>query len=107
MLKKLTVGNILIGADVILVTATGFLFRFIPPEVPLYYSQPWGDKQLADNWQLLVLPVLMHIFVGINTLMKKRIFKTEAFASSILYIVNITTIVVFSLVYIKILFLIT
>lgn len=28
----------------------------IPPQVPLYYSLPWGDKQLASPVELTLLP---------------------------------------------------
>lgn len=30
----------------------------IPPEVPLYFSRPWGESQLAPSESLILLPTL-------------------------------------------------
>jgi len=30
----------------------------IPPQIPLYYSLPWGDQQLASPVELTLLPTL-------------------------------------------------
>lgn len=29
----------------------------LPPEIPLYYSKPWGEEQLAHPLSLFILPV--------------------------------------------------
>jgi hypothetical protein len=33
-----------------------FYFQKLPPLVPLYYSRPWGEEQLAPKIMLLLLP---------------------------------------------------
>ena len=35
-----------------------FLWPSLPPEVPLFYSKPWGDGQLASSY-LLGLPIVL------------------------------------------------
>lgn len=41
-------------------------WRTLPPQVPLWYSKPWGDERLASPW-LLFLPLLSSVIVyGIN-----------------------------------------
>lgn len=30
----------------------------LPPQVPLYYSLPWGESQLAAPWEVAILPTL-------------------------------------------------
>ena len=41
-------------------------WRKLPPEVPLFYSQPWGKEQLASPWMLLILPGLTLVVFLIN-----------------------------------------
>lgn len=37
-----------------------------PPELPIFYSQPWGEKILAQPLFLLVLPLTVLVFVILN-----------------------------------------
>ena len=39
-------------------------FNDLPPQVPLYYSEPWGENQLASAGQLFLLPSIA-IVVGL------------------------------------------
>lgn len=41
-------------------------FRRLPPQVPLYYSQPWGLSQLASAGELFYLPILSVIILLLN-----------------------------------------
>ncbi len=38
------------------VTAISFYLPQLPPQVPLYYSRPWGEAQLATPYSLFILP---------------------------------------------------
>lgn len=62
----------------------------LPPEIPLFYSLPWGQDQLAQNWQILLLPLgslaiifintfLSLFFVGKETLMVRILIGTSTF----------------------------
>lgn len=48
-------------------------YPYLPPEVPLWYSLPWGAKQLATPFQLSLLPVLSLLLLFLN------LFLTEIF----------------------------
>lgn len=37
-------------------TAISFYLPQLPPELPLYYSRPWGQAQLASPYSLFILP---------------------------------------------------
>lgn len=40
-------------------------FNSLPPELPLFYSRPWGQPQLASPKQLLLLPFFsMAVFLA-------------------------------------------
>ena len=45
----------------LLITDAGVLifhWSKLPPEVPLYYSLPWGEQRLVSAYGLLILPIL-------------------------------------------------
>ena len=52
----------IVGGTVI----AGF-WKTLPPQVPLWYSKPWGDERLASPW-FLFLPLLSSIIVYIVNL---------------------------------------
>lgn len=51
-----------------------FLYRQLPPEIPLYYSRPWGTDQITSPMYLLLLPlgslfwyILTNIIIAFQT----------------------------------------
>lgn len=56
-----------------------FRFSLLPPEVPLWYTLPWGRSQLAPPIYLWLIPIsLLTIFV-FNLFLTGFIFKNEKF----------------------------
>ena len=52
----------------------GFFFIFyhqLPPQVPLFYSRPWGERQLVSPFTLLFLPFLSLVMLIINILISR------------------------------------
>lgn len=49
-----------------------FFWPSLPPEVPLFYSKPWGDNQLVPSY-LLGLPIILSALV---------LFANSAFAQA-------------------------
>ena len=33
-------------------------WRYLPPQLPLFYSRPWGEEQLTSPVEMLILPGL-------------------------------------------------
>ena len=62
-----------------------FKFREIPPEVPLFYSLPWGEKQLANKFFLFLLPLFSIITLLVNRYLAMKI-KEEILISRLLII---------------------
>ncbi len=54
----------------------GITFKRLPPLVPLYYSLPWGEDQLAKKLELFFIPfsavVIFLLNVVISLLFLKR-----------------------------------
>ena len=51
-------------------------WRKLPPEVPLFYSRPWGKEQLANPWFLFLIPGLTLVIFLINFSFL-RVFKKQ------------------------------
>lgn len=60
---------LIIGQLILLV----LFWQKLPPQLPLFYSRPWGEKQLVQAWRLGILPGLSLIVILINLLTAKII----------------------------------
>ena len=86
-----------------------FLWRFstLPPQIPLFYSKIVGEEQLGDTWMIFILLILANVFYFLNNYIVKRFFFQNEFVKTILKFLNIFILVGFSLIFIKIIFLIS
>lgn len=53
----------------------GIFFLSLPIKVPLFYSRPWGEEQLANKELLFLIPGLTLIFSLLNFLLTKTFLK--------------------------------
>jgi len=102
-MKKATIAFLLVQISLIL-----FFWSKLPPEVPLFYSRPWGKEQLVNPWFLFLLPGLTLVIFLFNfaflTLVKTRldekdrnlltkIIETANFAFSLFCLITLTKII--------------
>jgi hypothetical protein len=64
-------------------------FNSLPPQVPLYYSLPWGESQLAQASLLFILPTISLIILLINHLFAISLTKTSLLLSRILLAISL------------------
>jgi hypothetical protein len=64
-------------------------FNALPPQVPLYYSLPWGESQLTQAPMLFILPTISLILLLINHLFAISLVKTSLLLSRILISVSL------------------
>jgi len=62
-----TVININITALIIMIIFLIWKWSKIPAYIPLWFSKPWGQEQLAPSWWLIFLPVASIIIFFINS----------------------------------------
>lgn len=55
---------ILIGGQVAILSLT---WRLIPPQIPIFYSRPWGEEQISSKISLLILPLLSAAVLFVNS----------------------------------------
>ncbi|MFA6080952.1 MAG: hypothetical protein WC741_00915 [Patescibacteria group bacterium] len=96
--------KLLLGADALMIVT--FLLRFprLPPQIPLFYSQFWGESQLADLLMIFILPIFMNLLYFINKKIFIKFYSTNELVKNIFYYFNFFLIVSFTLIFIKIIF---
>ena len=99
--------KILFIADLILILFFVLRFSSLPPQIPLFYSLPWGEDQLVDNWMILILPVTMNFLFFINYFFYSKYFQGNIFIKKIVDYLSLFTIISLSFIFIKIVLLVT
>ncbi len=78
ILRSLLISIIAIAVQIIIII---IFFSQLPPKVPLYYSRPWGQQQLADTIYLFLLPGLSLAVFILNSLIAALFVDHEDFYS--------------------------
>jgi hypothetical protein len=78
----------------------------LPPEVPLFYSRPWGERQLASPFLLFLLPVVSILVLFVNSLLATTVFKKEPLVSRLMLIFSTVISFLCLVTFIKISFLV-
>ena len=97
----------LIGSNVIMIGLFVLRFSTLPPQIPLFYSKPWGEDQLADSWMIFLLPIILDLLFVLNNFIYKKFFPENAFVKKVMNFLNGFLIISITLIFIKIIFLIT
>lgn len=63
-----------------------FSWSFLPPQVPFFYSLPWGEEQLVRPAMLFLLPGLGLVIFFINSSISAFLPKEEKLMKQILMI---------------------
>lgn len=68
----------------------GFVRESLPPQVPLYYSLPWGAERLAPPEFLLILPTSTLAITVVNGILALWWYFSEKFVSRLLVLASCT-----------------
>jgi hypothetical protein len=82
-------------------------FTVLPPQVPLYYSLPWGEAQLASHSSLFLLPTISIVVLFIDNLFAVSFFKNLSLLSRLSVITSLIISLFFTITLFKIVFLIS
>jgi hypothetical protein len=67
----------------------GVFYRNIPPEVPLFFSKPWGEDQLQDKWFLFVLMGSVTVAYILNVRFASMSFKNDKLLANIFLVAQL------------------
>ncbi len=59
-------------------------FKLIPPEVPLWHLQSWGESQLASKGMIWLLPGLSVGILAVDLLITTLIYRKQPFIVGII-----------------------
>ena len=57
--------------------AIAFFYKYIPPQIPIFYSQPWGQEQLAGKKLIFLFPIQLILLLIINYFLAAFFFLKE------------------------------
>lgn len=63
----------------------------LPPQVPLFYSRPWGEDMLAAPLMLFLLPAIAIFCFLTNYIISNLFVKTDEFLTKVLLIFTFLT----------------
>lgn len=58
---------------------TGMSYRLLPEKIPLFYTRPWGEEQLAQKQLFFLVPGLMLVFSLLNFCLTRIVLKNNDF----------------------------
>lgn len=78
------------------------LLQFLPTRLPLFYSLPWGEKQLATHQQFFILPASIGLITLLNLIISWQLHASQVFFKKVLMIASFTTSLILIITFIKI-----
>jgi len=101
---KITKIVFLISAAIYLLTLGFFLYnrKLLPPELPIFYSKPWGQERLAPSDAIWVPVLIGMILLIINGFLSLKIFAKEKFLQKVIAWTNLATTTLISVTLLKI-----
>lgn len=77
-------------------------FSNLPREIPLFYSLSWGDQQLGDLWQFLILAALPFLISLTNMIISWQLHPSQILFKRILAVYSAVITLLFLLTAVKI-----
>lgn len=84
-----------------------FLPKFLPDRLPLFYSLPWGEAQLVEKGQFLLIPAVNLSVTLINLLIIRQLHPEQILLKQILQITTILCSLILMITLIKIIWIFT
>jgi hypothetical protein len=66
-----------------------FKFNNLPPQIPFYFSLPWGESQLASSTNIIYLPIFSILITIINGFWAAMLVKTNPLFSKLLIVFSL------------------
>ncbi len=70
--------------SLLLATAILLGLQSLPPKLPLFYSLPWGDDQLATHQEFLLIPASITAITLLNSVISWQLHPSQSFFKKIL-----------------------
>lgn len=107
MFNKINLWVIVLPAvtSAVLILTVLLFFRFLPDKLPLFYSLPWGERQLATPEQFLIIPSIIILVTLVNLAVAKQLHQQQIFLKKALLLSSLIVTSILTITFIKIVFL--
>lgn len=104
MFNKLDIWISLISLilGIFMTTSILLFFKFLPPQLPLFYSLPWGDAQLTTHQQFFIIPASIILTVLLNLAISWQLHLSQSFFKKVLLCSSLVTTLILTITFIKI-----
>lgn len=92
----------LLGLSLLLTIIIFGVLKFLPQRLPLFYSLPWGDGQLATGHQLLIIPGIISLVTLLNLSFSWQLHPSQMFFKKILLFSSLIISIILIITFIKI-----
>lgn len=88
--------------SLLMTLTTIILIRFLPPKLPLFYSLPWGDGQLATHQQFFIIPASIALITLLNVVISWQLHSQQIFFKKVLLFSSLIVSLILTITFIKI-----
>ncbi len=88
----------------IVITLWGIFYLSLPQEIPIFYSQSWGDNQFGHINQFLIFPSLMGLAILANLIISWHLHYSQVLIKRLLAVATFIICMLFALGAFKIIF---
>lgn len=83
LLKRVLIISLFL--DIFLIAGIGAVYRYLPLEVPLLYSAPWGKAQIVPRSFLFLVPAAAVFFLGCTVLIERVLTDKDTLVLKVLW----------------------
>lgn len=76
--------------------------KFLPSKLPLFYSLPWGDEQLATHQQFLIIPASITLITILNLVISAQLHPSQSFFKKAVLSSSVVVSLILTIVFIKV-----
>lgn len=87
---------------IILAIFIALLPSVLPHKLPLFYSLPWGENQIATPTQFFIIPAIIVLISLINLSICAQLHPTQTFFKKILQIASLVSSIILTITFIRI-----
>lgn len=86
--KFISIPLILSVLSAFLITTTfAAAYNFLPNRLPLFYSLPWGEKELIYKHQFFVLPAVLLLITFINSAFTWQLHPSQIILKRVMFLI--------------------
>ncbi|MFZ6035098.1 MAG: hypothetical protein ACOYUB_03040 [Patescibacteria group bacterium] len=97
----------LVAANILMIGTFLLKLGGLPPQLPLFYTRPWGEEQLVDFWVIFILPIIVNVLYFLNEYFYKKFFSGNTLVRQILEYLSIFITISLAFVFVRIIFLVS